>query len=106
MLAIGTLGQRTVAVLLVVFMHSLLYCVDELLPGWHLGAEHNHLTGLLGAAQGALLFLGYKPGDPDGVLGQNTRRAILAFRVDAQMGASEDLDDAVFNAIMGKAGLS
>lgn len=58
------------------------------------------------AAQGALLFLGYKPGDPDGVLGQNTRRAILAFRVDAQMGASEDLDDAVFNAIMGKAGLS
>lgn len=58
------------------------------------------------AAQGALLFLGYNPGDPDGVLGQNTRRAIGAFRADAHMGTSPELDDAVLDAIMRKAGLA
>ena len=56
------------------------------------------------AAQGALLYLGYQPGDPDGVVGQNTRRAIEQFRRDAQLGAGGDLDDAVFAAIMKKAG--
>ena len=45
------------AVLVVVLMHSLFDCVDELLPGRHLGAEHDYLTGLLGPAHGALLFL-------------------------------------------------
>ncbi|WHZ12855.1 MAG: hypothetical protein OJF60_003296 [Burkholderiaceae bacterium] len=58
------------------------------------------------AVQGALLFLGYKPGDPDGVVGQNTRSAIAAFRADANMGASDALDDAVFDAIMRKAGFA
>ncbi len=58
------------------------------------------------AAQGALLFLGYQPGDPDGVAGQNTRRALLAFRHDQQLGSSEQLDDAVFQALMRKAGLA
>ncbi|MBS0316847.1 MAG: DUF3380 domain-containing protein, partial [Proteobacteria bacterium] len=58
------------------------------------------------AAQGALSFLGYQPGDPDGVVGQNTRRAIVAFRADAGMGTSDALDDAVFDAIMRKAGLA
>lgn len=57
------------------------------------------------AAQGALVYLGYRPGEPDGIVGQNTRRAIGAFRRDAGMGVSERLDDAVFAAIMKKAGL-
>jgi hypothetical protein len=56
------------------------------------------------AAQGALSYLGYKLGDPDGVVGQNTRRAIVAFRRDHQMGSSESLDDEVFDAILRKAG--
>ncbi|WP_293220022.1 N-acetylmuramidase domain-containing protein [Ottowia sp.] len=58
------------------------------------------------AAQGALLFLGFNPGDPDGVLGQNTRRAIAAFRADAHLAAGDALDDAVFEAIMSRAGLA
>lgn len=57
------------------------------------------------AAQGALLFLGYKPGDPDGIVGQNTGNAIVAFRRDHGLGTSRELDDAVFAAIMKKAGL-
>lgn len=57
------------------------------------------------AAQGALVFLGYKPGDPDGVVGQNTRRAIVAFRSDHDMGKSDLLDDALFDALMERAGL-
>jgi hypothetical protein len=55
------------------------------------------------AAQGALLFLGFKPGDPDGVVGQNTRAAIVAFRRKERMGTSDTLDDEVFNAILRKA---
>lgn len=57
------------------------------------------------AAQGALLYLGYKPGDPDGVVGQNTRGAIAEFRRDAGLGAGDTLDQAVFAALMKKAGL-
>ena len=59
----------------------------------------------LSAAQAALLFLGYQPGDPDGVAGQNTRKALIAFRRDAQSGSSEQLDDAVFEALLSRAGL-
>jgi hypothetical protein len=58
------------------------------------------------ATQGGLLFLGYKPGDPDGLVGQNTRNAIAAFRRDEQLGTGDVLDDAVFNAIMRKAALA
>lgn len=58
------------------------------------------------AAQGALQYLGYRPGEPDGVVGQNTRKAIEAFRRDANMGSSGELDAAVFDAIMIKAGLA
>jgi hypothetical protein len=58
------------------------------------------------SAQAALVYLGFKPGDPDGVLGQNTRKALDAFSADAQMGGSDDLDDGTFNALMQKAGLS
>lgn len=57
-------------------------------------------------AQGALLFLGYSPGDPDGVVGQNTRRAIAAFRKDAGLPNGDALDDATFAAIMKKAKLN
>jgi hypothetical protein len=57
------------------------------------------------AAQGALTYLGYTPGDPDGVVGQNTRNAIAAFRRDHGLGEGDGLDDAVFAAIMNKAGL-
>ncbi|CAM5783815.1 N-acetylmuramidase domain-containing protein [Rhizobacter fulvus] len=57
------------------------------------------------AAQAGLLFLGYRPGDPDGILGQNTRRTIVAFRQDTRLGDSEELDDEVFAAIMRAAGL-
>ena len=56
------------------------------------------------AAQAALLFLGYKPGDPDGVVGQNTRRAIAQFRQDEHMASGDTLDDHVFDAVMRKAG--
>jgi hypothetical protein len=55
--------------------------------------------------QAALTYLGYRPGDPDGVVGQNTRNAIAAFRKDAGVGSGGELDDAVFAAIMKKAGL-
>ncbi len=58
------------------------------------------------AAQGGLFFLGYRPGDPDGVVGQNTRRAIASFRRDSDLGESEELDDEVFDAIMRAAGLN
>lgn len=58
------------------------------------------------AAQGALLYLGYRPGEPDGILGQNTRRAIVAFRREAGLGRSEALDDALHAAILAKAGLA
>ena len=57
------------------------------------------------AAQGALQYLGYQPGEPDGVVGQNTRKAIVAFRRDANMGTSGELDDAVFDALMKRADL-
>jgi peptidoglycan hydrolase-like protein with peptidoglycan-binding domain len=58
------------------------------------------------AAQGALQYLGYNPGDPDGIVGQNTRNAVAAFRKNNNFGAGGDLDDAVFTAIMEKAGLA
>ena len=58
------------------------------------------------AAQGALQFLGFKPGDPDGVIGQNTRRAVADFRKANGPPGNENLDDAVFAAIMAKAGLT
>ena len=54
--------------------------------------------------KGALQYLGYRPGEPDGVVGQNTRKAIEAFRRDANMGSSGELDAAVFDAIMIKVG--
>jgi len=57
------------------------------------------------AAQGALLYLGHNPGEPDGILGQNTRRAIAAFRRAEGLGRGETLDDAIHAAIMKKAGL-
>ncbi len=57
------------------------------------------------AAQAALLFLGHKPGDPDGVFGQNTGDAIQRFRAASNMGTSRELDDAVFKAIMADAKL-
>lgn len=57
-------------------------------------------------AQGALLYLGYAPGDPDGVLGQNTRAAIRAFRKANGLGASGELDDKVYAAIMKQAKFS
>lgn len=58
------------------------------------------------AAQAALLFLGYRPGNPDGIVGQNTRRAIVDFRANAGMGSAPELDDQVFRAILAKAGLT
>lgn len=57
-------------------------------------------------AQGALLYLGYSPGDPDGVVGQNTRNAVAAFRKDNGVGKGGEIDDAVYAAIMKKAGLA
>ena len=55
-------------------------------------------------AQTALLYLGFGPGEPDGVVGQNTRRAITAFREDAGLGAGDALDEATFAALMQRAG--
>jgi len=57
------------------------------------------------AAQGALLYLGYNPGEPDGLVGQNTRRAVAAFRRDARLPAGDALTDATYAALMAKAGL-
>jgi hypothetical protein len=56
--------------------------------------------------QAALTYLGYRPGDPDGVVGQNTRNAVAAFRKDNGLGKGDALDEAVFAAIMKKAGLT
>lgn len=58
------------------------------------------------AAQGALLYLGYRVGEPDGIVGQNTRAAIAAFRRDAGLGSGDALNEATFAALMGKAGLA
>jgi hypothetical protein len=57
-------------------------------------------------AQGALLYLGFNPGDPDGVAGQNTRNAVAAFRKGAGLPAGDALDDATYVALMKKAGLA
>jgi hypothetical protein len=54
-------------------------------------------------AQGALLYLGFSPGDPDGVVGQNTRKAIAAFRKANNLGAGGELDEEVYNEIMEQA---
>ena len=57
-------------------------------------------------AQAALVYLGFRPGEPDGVVGQNTRRAIAAFREDAGLGAGDVLDEATFVALMQRAGFA
>ncbi len=57
-------------------------------------------------AQAALLYLGFKVGDVDGVVGQNTRSAIAAFRASAGLPAGDALDDATFAALMTKADLA
>ena len=57
-------------------------------------------------AQAALVYLGFRPGEPDGVVGQNTRRAIVAFREGAGLGAGDVLDDATFVALMQRAGFA
>ena len=58
------------------------------------------------AAQGALLFLGFNPGDPDGVVGQNTRAAVAKFRSKAGLPAGDALDDATFARLLTEAGLA
>ncbi len=57
------------------------------------------------AAQAGLVYLGYAPGDPDGVVGQNTRNAIAAFRKQEGLPKGDALDNATFTALMAKAGL-
>lgn len=57
------------------------------------------------AAQGALLYLGYRVGEPDGIVGQNTRAAIATFRRDAGLKPGEALDEAAWAALMTRAGL-
>ena len=57
-------------------------------------------------AQAALVYLGFRPGEPDGVVGQNTRRAIAAFREDAGLGAGDALDEVTFVALMQRAGFA
>lgn len=81
--------------------------------GYHLKLEHEFDKFSSGitrdlrarAVQGALIYLGYRPGDPDGIVGQNTKKAIAAFCSDEGMGVSGELDDQTFQAIMSKAGL-
>lgn len=58
------------------------------------------------AAQGALQYLNFNPGDPDGVIGQNTRRAILAYRAKHGLPGDDNLDPAVFASLMKAAGLT
>jgi len=57
-------------------------------------------------AQAALTYLGFSPGDPDGVVGQNTRNAIVAFRKQSGVGSGDKLDDTVFAAIVKAAKLA
>jgi hypothetical protein len=57
-------------------------------------------------AQAALVYLGFRPGEPDGVIGQNTGAAIAAFRKAAGLTAGTALDDATFAALMEKARLA
>jgi hypothetical protein len=56
-------------------------------------------------AQAALVYLGYAPGEPDGVVGQNTRNAVAAFRKAEGMPKGDALDTATYAALMAKAGL-
>lgn len=51
------------------------------------------------AMQQRLIELGYAPGQPDGVLGPATRRALRAFQADAGLIADGYPDDAVFAAL-------
>ncbi|MCR0983540.1 N-acetylmuramidase domain-containing protein [Roseomonas pecuniae] len=58
-------------------------------------------------AQAALLYLGFGKtmGDVDGVLGDNTRRAIRAWRLHAGLPDSDRLDGGDFDLLMAAAGL-
>lgn len=53
-----------------------------------------------------VVYLGFRPGESDGVVGQNTRRAIVAFREDAGLGAEDALDETTFVALMQRAGFA
>jgi hypothetical protein len=57
------------------------------------------------AAQAALGYLGFKPGDPDGIVGQNTRKAIAKFRQAEGLGPGDELDDVEFALLMQRAEL-
>lgn len=57
------------------------------------------------AAQAALVYLGHSPGDPDGIVGQNTRNAVAAFRKNQGLPKGDALDNATYAALMAKAGL-
>jgi hypothetical protein len=77
-----------------------------------LKAAHEKFSGGVGrdlrarTAQAALVYLGYRPGEPDGVVGQNTRRAIAEFRKAAGLPAGEALDDAAYAALLKRAKLT
>lgn len=56
-------------------------------------------------AQAALVYLGYAPGEPDGVVGQNTRNAIAAFRKSHGLPKGDALDTGTYTALIDRAGL-
>lgn len=56
-------------------------------------------------AQAALVYIGQKPGEPDGVVGQNTRNAVAAFRRSAGLPAGDALDDKTYAALIRQAKL-
>jgi hypothetical protein len=55
-------------------------------------------------AQAALVYLGFRPGDPDGIIGQNTRAAVAAFRRHAGLPEGDALDEETFALLMEQAG--
>jgi peptidoglycan hydrolase-like protein with peptidoglycan-binding domain len=57
-------------------------------------------------AQAALQYLGFgkSMGDVDGVLGDNTRRAIRSWRIHAGLSDSDRLDGSAFDKLMAAAG--
>jgi hypothetical protein len=75
--------------------------------GYHLKLEHYHdLYKLKGTpsitvrmAQAWLTYLGYRPGGVDGILGQHTGTAIIAFQKATGLPVTAELDDATLERL-------
>ena len=52
--------------------------------------------------QAILIKLGYEPGEPDGVVGQQTTAAIKAFQKEAGLTADGSIDETLIRALLAR----